>query len=317
MKHAAMAPSPPLHFTSLADPRMVGNVVDAFVVAACKLGYEVSHAHAALRPDAINVVCFGHSVKPEALQGMEGQCILLNFEPLVDGSLAWRESYLALLRTHYVWDYSQRNLARHAELGITHSDYVPLGYEAEAGHDLRPEDVLPEAKQDIDVLFVGSLNSRRARVVDAMRQKGLHVVCNGNAPWESAHRDEMIRRAKLVLNMHFFHDSRIVEIARLALLFRQRKAVLCELYPDSELCYPELRQAIAGAGCEDLADMAMLLMGAPQLRRRLAQEGFEAFSARSQTAVLGPALEAFFAWRARRLGIEGVPSCRTGPAITR
>lgn len=297
----------PLHFTSLADRRMVGNVVDAYAIAARKLGYEVSSEDASLRTDAINVVCFGHSLPPGALQGMGTQCIVLNFEQLVEGSLAWTDAYLTLLRNHYVWDYSQRNLARYAALGIANGHHVPLGYEEEAGSDLRAEDVLPDAGQDIDVLFFGWVNPRRARVLDAMRRKGLHVVCNDNVLWDNAHRDRLIRRAKLVLNMHFYDGSRIVEIARLSMLFRQRKAVLCELYADSDLCYPELRQVVAGAGCDELADMAVLLVGAPQLRERLQRQGFEAFRARRQTTVLGPALDAFFAWRA------GLQAAGTGP----
>lgn len=293
-----MEHSLPLHFTSLADPHMVGNVVDAFVVAARKLGYEVSTEHATVRPDAINVVCFAHQLMPEALEGVHTNCIVLNFEQLVAGSLASNESYISLLRRHYVWDYSQHNLARYAELGIPNGHYVPLGYEEEAADNVSEEDALPEALQDIDVLFFGSLNPRRAQVIDAMRRKGLHVVCNDNVLWDSAYRDQMIRRAKLVLNMHFFDNSRIIEIPRLSMLFRQRKAVLCELYADSEIFYPELRHAVAGAAYDGLADTALLLVSAPQLRQRLARQGFKAFSARSQTAVLGPALDEFFAWRA-------------------
>lgn len=286
---------------------MVGDVVNTFVIAARKLGYEVSTEHAALRQDAVNVVCFAHHLAPEALRGMDANCIVLNFEQLVAGSQACNDGYLALLREHYVWDYSQHNLARYAGLGIANGHHVPLGCEEEAASNLRPEDVLPEAAQDIDVLFFGSLNPRRSHVIDAMRKKGLHVACNDNQLWDSAHRDQMIRRAKLVLNMHFFDNSRIVELPRLSLLFRQRKAVLCELYADSEIFYPELRQAMAGAAFDDLADMAVLLVSAPQLRERLAHQGFEAFSRRSQTAVLGPALDEFLAWRAGILGAASRP----------
>jgi hypothetical protein len=292
----------PLHFTSLADRHMVGDVVDVFVVAARKLGYEASTERGTVRPGAINIICFAHDLAPQALEGMSPDCIVLNFEQFTAGSQAFNESYLTLLRSHYVWDYSRYNLARHAELGISNGHYVPLGYEEEAGINLAAEDMPPEASQDIDVLFFVSLNKRRAHVIDAMRRKGLRVACNDNVLWDGAYRDRMIRRAKLVLNMHFFDNSRIVEIPRLAMLFRQRKAVLCELYADSEIFYPELRQAVAGAAYDDLADMAMLLASAPQLRQRLAHQGFEAFSQRKQTAVLGPALDEFFAWRTGILG---------------
>ena len=138
----------PLHFTSLADRHMVGDVVDVFVAAARKLGYEVSTEHAAVRHDAINVVCFAHHLAPEVLQGMDTNCIVLNFEQLVAGSQAFNESYLTLLRNHYVWDYSRHNLARYAELGIPNGHHVPLGYEEDAGDNVSVEDLLPEALQD-------------------------------------------------------------------------------------------------------------------------------------------------------------------------
>jgi hypothetical protein len=293
----------PLHFTSLAPPHMVDDVVNTFVVAARKLGYEVSSERATLRTDAINIVCFAHQLLPQALQDMTVNSIVLNFEQLVSGSQAHTESYLALLRAHYVWDYSKTNLARYAEFGIDNGHYVPLGYEEEAANALHPESVLPDVLQDIDVLFFGSLSPRRERVLLAMKKKGLNVVCNEGSLWDNAYRDELIRRSKLVLNMHFFDNSRIVEIPRLSMLFRQRKAVLCELYGDSEI-FPELRQVVAGTACDDLADMAVLLTSAPQLRRRLEHQGFETFRRRSQAAILGPALDDFFAWRSAALGAQ-------------
>jgi hypothetical protein len=298
-----MSYSTPLHFTSLAPLHMVDDVVQTFVVAARKLGYEVSNERASLRANAINILCFAHQLPPESLHEIRTNCIVVNFEQLVSGSQAHTESYLSLLKAHDVWDYSKTNLGHYAELGIPDGHYVPLGYEEEAANTLRPEDVLPDALQDIDVLFFGSLSPRRERVILAMKKKGLNVVCNDGALWDNVYRDGLIRRSKLVLNMHYFDNSHIVEIPRLSMLFRQRKAVLCELYNDSEI-YPELRQVVAGATYDNLADTAVLLAGAPQLRQHLEHLGFETFSRRSQTAILGPALDDFFAWRSTILGAQ-------------
>lgn len=297
----------PLHFTSLAPPHMVDDVVQTFIVAARKLGYEVSSAPGAVRPDAINVVCFAHHLPPQALEGMKTNSIVLNFEQLVPDSQAYTESYLTILRSHYVWDYSATNLARYPQLGIPNGHHVPLGYEEEAATTVRAEDVLPDARQDIDVLFFGALSPRRERVIRAMKRMGLHVVWNTGLPWDTGYRDELIRRSKLVLNMHVFDNSRIVEMPRLSILFRHRKAVLCELYRDSEID-PALRQGLAGAAYDDLADTAVLLIGAPRLRQRLEHLGMEAFSRRTQTAILGPALDDFFAWRSAIPGAEAKSS---------
>lgn len=287
-----------LHFTSLAPPHIVDEVVNTFVVAARKLGHEVSYQHSAVRQDAINIVCFALGLDPDALRAYPA-CIVLNFEPLAPGTQAHHENYLGLLRNNYVWEYSATNLQFYPELGITNGHHLPLGYEEEADLTLDLSDRLPESEKDIDVLFFGGPNERRDRVIHGMRRRGLKVVTNGNLLWEPEHRNAMIRRSRAVLNMHRFDNFRVVEMPRLSMLLRQRKAVVCELYADSEMP-AALRGLVAGAPLERLVDTADLLVSSPAWRDRLERQGLEALRQLRHTDVLGPALEHFFEWQARR-----------------
>ena len=282
-----------LHFTCLAPPNIVDEVVNTFVLAACRLGHDVTQSRGEIRDDSINVVCFALGLDPLALQGRTN-CILLNFEPLAPGSQAHNKPYLDLLRNNYVWDYSATNLKLYPALGIARGYYVPLGFEAEADVTLDLSDRLPEAEKDIDVLFFGGPNERRERVIAGMRGLGLNVVTNGNTLWEPAHRNALIRRAKAVLNMHRYDNFRVAEMPRLAMLLRQRKAVVCELYPDTEI-FPELRDAVAGARYDGLVQAACDLVRDPDRRDALERRGLDLLRQHSQADLLRPALAHFSA----------------------
>jgi Glycosyl transferase family 2 len=103
----------------------------------------------------------------------------------------------------------------------------------------------------------------------------------------------------VALNFHNWEDSRVVEIGRLSILFRQRKAVVCELYPDSEID-PGLRQAVAGAPYEALVDTVMALLADAPRRAGLERAGLPLLAGLPQTAVLGPALTRFLQWRSQQ-----------------
>jgi hypothetical protein len=294
-----MAEPPRLHFTCIAPPNYVDEVVETFMVAARKLGHPVTYARAGVDPHAINVVCFALGLSADALAGIPASSrLVVNFEPLAPGAQGREPDYLELLRRNYVWEYSQSNLRMYPELGIEHGFHVPLGYEEEADLTLAVDDRLPEAERDIDVLFFGVGHFRRDAVLDAMRARGLRVVSNGSTLWSPEERNAHIRRAKVVLNMHRFEGTRIVEMPRLAMLLRQRKAVLCEMYPDSEIA-PELRRAVVGAPFDRLVDMAQLMVSSPSLRDELERTGLDLLRQRPHTDSLRPALADFFAWRER------------------
>jgi len=67
-------------------------------------------------------------------------------------------------------------------------------------------------KKDIDVLFVGGLNSRRQQILSIIKQSNINLIvpknCFGN------HLSNLISRSKIFLNIRF-SDSKILETCRL------------------------------------------------------------------------------------------------------
>jgi hypothetical protein len=73
-------------------------------------------------------------------------------------------AYLALLKSHKVWDHSERNLALIKSLGVSDIQYVPM---TELSRN--------KPAADIDILFYGSINDRRLRILNELKARNVHV----------------------------------------------------------------------------------------------------------------------------------------------
>lgn len=87
-----------------------------------------------------------------------------------------------------------------ADWGLT-AEFLPVGQQPRFGRDLG-------LARDIDVLFIGSLKSRRRRaaldgLVQALRARGLAVHVPEAAIWGEA-RSHLVNRARIVLHLHQF-----------------------------------------------------------------------------------------------------------------
>ena len=229
-------------------------------------------------PGRRQIVLGAHLLSRFLMGPLKPDSIIYNFEQ-VDPDSPWLdESYLNLLRTHEVWDYSERNIALLRQQGVVNIQHLPLGYAAQM------ERIAPET-QDIDVLFYGSINPRRQTVLDELKASGLNVmqVFGLYGP----ERDKLIARSKLVLNLHFY-ESRIFEIARVSYLLTNGICVVSEDGPDPvEQSY---LGALAFAPYEDLASTCAALINAPETREAIARQGQLLMRAQPQEESIKPLL---------------------------
>ncbi len=159
-----------------------------------------------------------------------------------------------------VWDSIASNIAKYPPgMNVKH---VPVGYHPSFERFERAK-VL-----DIDVVFTGALNDRRARILDALRERGLNVVYIGPAIGNhGAARDAILARSKLALNI-LFHDEAPFPALRVAHLVANRVPVL------SEACeggWAFVRGAqyseLVDEACEMLAEGPDTLASAAERRR--------------------------------------------------
>jgi hypothetical protein len=102
---------------------------------------------------------------------------------------------LAKLKSYQVWDYSLRNIDFLKKNGVQNLHYVPIGYSKSLTHPPL------NTQKDIDVLFYGYINDRRQYILDQIKPFAKVVATQGTY---GAQLFELIARAKIVLNLHFY-----------------------------------------------------------------------------------------------------------------
>jgi SAM-dependent methyltransferase len=205
--------------------------------------------------------------------------IIYNFEQ-VDPDSNWiNRAYLDLLKRYSVWDYSQRNVELLKQSGVQDIEYVPVGWMPQLTR-------IAAAVPDIDVLFYGSTNERRLRILNELKARNVRVEHVFGVYGKE--RDALIARSKIVLNLHYY-ESKIFEIARVSYLLANGVCVVSENGLDP--AERQLSDALAFAPYEKLVDTCLRLLSDEDGRARLAARGKQWMQSRREDGVLRQALE--------------------------
>lgn len=163
-----------------------------------------------------------------------------------------------------VWDYSLRNIGFLRELGIE-AKYLPIGYHESL------ETIRPAEQRDIDILFYGTMNERRKKII-----KSLKTIPRAKAVTLEAlygeERDAYIARSKIVLNMHYY-ETGILESVRVSYLLNNGCFVVTEECSDNP--YKEL--GIPEAASEELATVCRHYLENEAEREELRKTTYERF----------------------------------------
>jgi hypothetical protein len=246
------------------------------------LGFEASLAVNRLVAPGPPAVMFGANLlTPEEADSVPGTTIIYNLEQVGRSNTWFSPSYSSLLARCPVWDYSLRNIAALARSGQAQpATYVPVGYMPQLTR------IPTAAIEDIDVLFYGSVNDRRAAVIQELRDMGLNAQAIFGA--YGAARDSYIARAKVVLNLHYYETS-IFELVRVSYLLANRKAVVAERHAGTEVD-ADVASAVKLAPYQELAAACAEVVADAEQRRALEAGGFECIVARNEAEILAGAL---------------------------
>lgn len=118
-----------------------------------------------------------------------------------------------------VWDYSKENI-RFLKANDINAKYLPIGYHK----DLEIIKSEGENKKDIDILFYGSIGKRREKILKILSEKYKVKALFGVYGKE---RDNYIRRAKIVLNIHHY-SAQLLEMVRLSYLLNNKIFLISE-----------------------------------------------------------------------------------------
>jgi hypothetical protein len=258
--------------------RAFDEVAEAIQAGLLELGHSCERSAGRLLDYRTHILFGAHLLPPVA--SLNAGTILFNLEQIVPGALWVTRDYIERLRRYRVWDYSARNIAALEEMGIHDATHVPLGY-------AKVLERIPTVTEDIDVLFYGAYNERRMAPLRRLTERGWNVKCARGV--YGRERDALIARSRIVVNIHFYEESRL-EVARCFYLLANGRFVLSEESPDTE--ETGLAGGIAFAPYEGIEEACAWYLEHPGERAAIAAAGREVVRKRPQAGLLAPAVAA-------------------------
>jgi hypothetical protein len=167
-----------------------------------------------------------HTLQGELPPLLDGPTEIIIYNTEHPSSPFMTPQYKSLLEEYPVWSYYPDGPGK----------YVPIGYMPQMSRIPKPQ------LQPVDVLFYGSMNERRLRILNKLVIRGLYVKVLRLGTY-GAERDKCIAGSKVVLNVHYYTPG-IMEMVRLSYLWANRKCVVTEAtYKTAGFHYDDLVDA--------------------------------------------------------------------------
>jgi len=275
MRFAVTVVSPPRYFPSAA----FRDVAESIHYGLQALGHDSVLTSEGNLPGRKHIVLGANLLLRHPIP-LANDAILYNLEQVDAGSSWFPPQMIDVFRRYTVWDYNNQNVLALESLGVRVAHVLPIGYVKELTR------ITHAVESDVDVLFIGSMNSRREKVLDELYELGLRVGIVTSAFGEE--RDSFIGRAKLMLNLHYY-ESKILEMVRISYLLANHCAVLSEHSADPSEDNA-LADGVAFSDYSHIARRARELVDSPEERAHLARRGFEVMNSCSMIEYLGNAL---------------------------
>ena len=206
-----------------------------------------------LSNDSINIILGFHLLnKGDIPQGI--RYIIYQLEQLSEseGWFPTHSSMLPILKNaEAVWDFVNENVEFLRERGVN-SSLLPVGFSKALSN------IPQNSSPNIDVLFYGSRNERRGKILEELLAKGYRVKALFGIYGEE--RDRWIANSKLIINIHFYEAS-LFESVRLSYLVNNSIPVISE----SSSTYPWPKVPLIQADYDSLVERTEQALKDPNL----------------------------------------------------
>jgi hypothetical protein len=229
------------------------------------LGFSVSRHANQLDPNAKNIIIGCHLLTPQSLDIVPRDSVIINTEQLSDEIGLWNQNLIFWLRHFEAWDYNYKNIEYISGAGLKRPKFLRLGY-----HECL-ESICSDFAPDIDVLFYGSINSRRRKILEDLLKLGVNLKVLYGVYGKD--RDHWVSRSKIVLNIHCY-KTHILEVVRCFYLMINKKAVVCEVN-DTTVVDPAFQGSITGAPYDEIVNTCIKLLSNDNLRKRSEEEAYK------------------------------------------
>jgi hypothetical protein len=152
----------------------------------------------------------------------------------VEGNKWLTEKYVEIMKgAKQVWDYSLKNVNKLSLGGVKNVLLVPISY----SDNLEVVDCtkIPDSEKDIDILFMGSISPRRKELLERLRSiEGARIMIADGGLW-GEERLGLIKRSKIVINIHYYGANSLLEMARLSVLLANHSFIISETGGDATM----------------------------------------------------------------------------------
>lgn len=215
------------------NPNIYNDNIALFKNSFEELNILYSESFNELKKDKINILFLPFSTDEFTSYASKYDYIVIQFEQIAfidnfDLALSYDRyrSYIQLMKNSIqIWDYSNLNINFLNNLGFNNIKYFPIGFHEK-------NQILDNNKnKDIDVLFYGSLNDRRIKILEELKNKEVKLkVLTDSYDLE---RNQYIERSKIILNINW-NERTILAEHRISFLLNNKCFVVSEL-PQSEI----------------------------------------------------------------------------------
>ncbi len=191
-----------------------------------ELFHPVSIKENYLNPLGRNILLGCHLLDVSFAMKIPLDTIIFNTEKVGAEPDVWNQRVLHYAKNFETWDYSNWNLEKFKILGIPSPKLFRFGYHQKLNR------IPKNTPKDIDILFYGSMNGPREKILNELAKRGLKVIhLFGKF---GAERDSFIARSKVVLNLHQ-QNIKDFEIIRVHYLMNNQKAIISQFDFDTRI----------------------------------------------------------------------------------
>lgn len=242
----------------------------------CCAGYSAVLSKNRIAASGLNII-FGAHINPAKNPVFPPNTVIFNTEQIPEKSVWINTEYKQCLDRHFVWDYSNANLA------LLHDRTQRVDF----FHVDRLSRITLSGQREFDLVFYGSMNPRRKAILEKLVSRGLKIQTIFGL--YGAERDFHLGKARAVLNLHFY-DAQIFQQIRAFYALSNSLPVISENFPEDSA--PSLyRDVIFTPGSERFEDFAERLLGQNERFESESRTKIELFHASADNAEFDRILE--------------------------
>jgi hypothetical protein len=199
----------------------------------------------------------------------------------VEGNKWLTEKYVEVMKgAKQVWDYSLKNVNKLSLGGVKNVLHVPISY----SDNLEVVDCtkVPDSEKDIDILFMGSINPRRKDLLERLKTiEGAKIMIADGGLW-GEERIGLMKRSKIVINIHYYGANSLLEMARLSVLLANHSFIISETGGDASMD-KRLDKGVVFGKYDELVTLCKKYLRPDMVSKRtsISREGYKIFKEKS------------------------------------